>query len=188
MSVTFNPFNAANPEIAALATLVMAVEIGLLGSIIYYLASRYGYELEWVEDALKPMLANYYRELSFLVALTATSGSLYMSNVLGWAPCRLCWFQRILVYPIVVLTATALVLDKKDVADYVMPLTMIGIPISIYHALIQRYSAFHSAGCSVLQVSCSTKYTFFYGYITIPVMAGTALAAVLFLMWRFSGE
>lgn len=186
MGVTFNPLEAGHPVIAALATLTLILNTGFLVSILYYAASKNGFSISWVEETFKPFLAGYYKEISLVLALTATSGSLYMSNILGWTPCRLCWFQRIIIYPMVALTAVAILLEKEDIRDYVIPLALIGLPIAVYHALVQRYSQFHSSGCSILQVSCSTKYTFFFGYVTIPVMAATVLVAILVLMWKFS--
>jgi disulfide bond formation protein DsbB len=185
MGVQWNPFMAEHPVVAILSTVALLINIGLVSALFYYLASKRGYDIDMIENRLKPLLSRNYREISFVVALTATAGSLYMSNVLGWTPCNLCWFQRILMYPLVFLTGTSLVLDKEDVADYVLPLAMTGFGIAAYHAVVQRFEQFQSAGCSVTAVSCSTTYTFWYGYITISVLAATAFAAVIFLMWRF---
>jgi hypothetical protein len=51
--------------------------------------------------------------------------------------------------------------------------------------MIQRFDQFSSAGCSITAVSCSTEYTFHYGYITIPVMAFTAFMVIILVLWRF---
>lgn len=173
------------PIVAALAYGTFLVDIAILAGFTAWLLEKH---LMWSLDPARDFLAARYREIGLLVAAVATSGSLYLSNVLGWTPCRLCWFQRIAVYPMVVLFATSLWLDREDVRDYVIPLAVIGIPISAYHYVIQRMEQFQSAGCSVLAVSCSTEYTFYLGYITIPMMALTALTAVLLLVWRFGGE
>ncbi|WEL19090.1 disulfide bond formation protein B [Candidatus Nanohalococcus occultus] len=199
MAVTYNPIGAENPVVAGLAVLTLVLNAALISTLVYYILQKTGLSDsladKWhgfmgeastpIKDT-KDFLSSNYKTLSLIVAAGATSGSLYMSNVLGWEPCLLCWYQRILVYPIVVLTAVAVLFEKDDVREYVMPLAMIGLPISVYHSLVQRYSQFHSAGCSIVEVSCSTSYTFWFGYITIPVMAATALATVLVLMWRFS--
>jgi disulfide bond formation protein DsbB len=165
------------------------VQLSLLLGFLVFLGRKAGIELESrYLDELETLLRERYRELIFLQALVATSGSLYMSNVLGWTPCRLCWFQRIAIYPVVVLAGAALVLGKTDVEDYVMPLAMLGIPVSAYHYLVQRASQFQSAGCSVFSVSCSTEYTFYFGYVNISMMALTALVAILVLSWKFSSD
>lgn len=160
------------------------VQLLLLLGLGVYVARKLGFQVPF-EAAARDFISERYREIAFLQVLIATSGSLYMSNILGWTPCRLCWFQRIIIYPMVVLIGVAIFLDKEDVRDYVIPLAMIGIPISAYHYLIQRVEQFQSAGCSVLEVSCETTFSFYMGYISVPMMALTALVVVLVLMWRF---
>ncbi len=164
------------------------VNLVLLGALLVFLVDRLT-SWSWKKSRLGFLdgyLKDNYLELAFLQALVATVGSLYLSNFLGWEPCRLCWFQRIAVYPMTVLIGTAILLEKKQVEDYIIPLAIIGIPIAAYHYIIQRFDQFHSAGCSVLSVSCSTKYTFYAGYVSVPMMALTAMVVVLLLMWRFS--
>jgi len=167
----------------ALAHLTLIVDIGI---IVYLL----GLGLQWigVTDAIvRPVherIAGRERWLILLFAVVASSGSLYMSNVLGWTPCRLCWFQRILMYPIAVLAGTALLLDLRDLAEYVLPLSILGATTAVYHYGIQRIEQFHSAGCSVTAVSCSTEYTFHFGYITVPMMALSAFVAITVLAYR----
>lgn len=175
--------------VSGLAYATLLTQLALLLGLAVFIGRKAGFKLEpELSNRIENLLAKRYRETAFLVATVATSGSLYMSNVLGWEPCRLCWFQRIAVYPMILLLGVALVLEKQDVADYVIPLAMVGIPISAYHYMVQRIEQFHSAGCSVLSVSCSTEYTFYFGYITIPMMALTALVAILVLTWRFNSD
>lgn len=188
MGVKWNPLAAEEPVVAALSTAALLIDAGLIAALAYYGASRIGWRSEAVESRLKPFLARRFRELSLLLVSVATAGSLYMSNILEWTPCRLCWFQRIFMYPLVLIFGISLLFDKNDVKDYALPLAMIGFAIAFVHALIQRFEQFQSAGCSVTAVSCSTTYTFWYGYITISVLAATAFAAVLVLNWKFSGS
>jgi len=100
----------------------------------------------------------------------------------------MCWYQRILMYPLVVLFGVAVFLEKDDVADYALPLVTIGGGISFYHYLVQRLEQFQSAGCSITQVTCETQYTFYFEYITIPMMAFTVFATVFVLNWKFSSH
>nr|EGQ40383.1 MAG: disulfide bond formation protein DsbB [Candidatus Nanosalinarum sp. J07AB56] len=172
------------PVVYALAAGAAAIHASLLAAVSYFAASRAGYRVAAVER-LKSRIAGHWRELSLVLATLATGGSLYMSQVLGWTPCKLCWYIRIAIYPLVVLFATALFLDRQDVREYVIPLLLVGIPISAYHYAIQRIDQFTSAGCSVLAVSCSTEYTFHFGYINISMLSLTAQLAILVLAWRF---
>jgi len=175
--------------IEALAHLTLLLNIAILGGLTVLGLERFTslnirefLRLQQIEDKLQI----YYRETAFVLALTATSGSLYMSEIMEWTPCRLCWYQRIFMYPLTFITATALVTDKHDVSDYVLPLSMIGSGISIYHYMIERIDQFDSAGCSIYEVSCSTTHTFHFGYITVSFMAFTAFIAITLLMWRYS--
>ncbi len=173
-------------QVLAYGTLL--VDMALAAALLAYILKRFGrVELEFLEPVHR-ILNRYSTEIAFSIAFIATAGSLYFSNVLGYEPCRFCWFQRIFMYPLVLLLGTGLVLEDRRVRDYVVPLVVIGIPLAFYHSLMQRFEQFHSAGCSITAVSCATEYTFHFGYITIPVMSLTAFIAILVLVWRFGGE
>lgn len=170
----------------AYGTLILNISFLVLGAL--YLMQRFtsfDYREYSLLESTDSFLRERHLELSFLFATVATSGSLFLSNVLQWEPCQLCWFQRIFMYPIVLLTGVAILFEKKDSHEYVIPLVLIGGSIAIYHYVIQRFDQYSSAGCSVLSVSCSTTYTFYFEYITIPVMALTAFTAIGILMWKF---
>lgn len=174
--------------VSALSYGVLGLDLLLVGSLlafIYNYFSEEGLQRFELYNRLTAFIGDYARELAFLIALIATSGSLYMSNVLGWTPCRLCWFQRIFMYPLVVIIGVSILFDSRDIKDYVIPLALIGLPIALYHYITQRVEQFHAAGCSIAQVSCSTEYTFYFNYITIPMMAATAFLAILVILWRF---
>jgi len=163
---------------------VLVLDLALIASLTIFALKKAGYSFEPI-SRLESSISDYSTEIVFVVTSVATAGSLYLSNMLGYEPCRLCWFQRIFMYPIPVLSGTALFLDKSDLGDYVIPLAMIGALIAFYHSIIQRFDQFSSAGCSITAVSCSTEYTFHYGYITIPVMAFTAFMVTIVILWKF---
>lgn len=167
-----------------LSTATLLLDLALIGALGVFAAKKAGYSSEYFNRA-EEFISNNTTEIVFVVSAIATLGSLYFSNVLGYEPCRLCWFQRILMYPIAIISGSALFLGKSDLKDYAMPLALIGAPMAFYHGMIQRFEQFTSAGCSVTAVSCSTEYTFHYGYITIPVMALTAFLVIIFVLWRF---
>lgn len=168
----------------ALSTAVLLLDVALIGAVGVFAAKKAGYTFEYF-NRIEELISDNTTEIVFVVSTIATLGSLYFSNVLGYEPCRLCWFQRIFMYPIAVISGSALFLGKSDLKDYAMPLALIGAPIGVYHSMIQRFEQFTSSGCSVTAVSCSTEYTFHYGYITIPVMALTAFLVIIFVLWRF---
>lgn len=121
--------------------------------------------------------------LAFIVALIATLGSLTYSDILGYEPCKLCWFQRIFMYPQVFILALAWWRKEKSIIPYGVLLACIGEIIAIYHYIIQL--GWFPAPCSVsgYSVSCAKTFTLQFGYITIPLMAFTAfILIILFLM------
>jgi disulfide bond formation protein DsbB len=116
------------------------------------------------------------------VALVATLGSLYFSEVLMYIPCELCWYQRIFMYPLVVLLGIAAVKKDAAIANYVLPLSVIGGTISIYHYLVQKVAFFgeNSVSCGV--VPCTGQYINWLGFITIPFLALTGFTAITILL------
>ena len=110
---------------------------------------------------------------------TATLGSLYLSEVAGYVPCELCWVQRIFMYSLAVITTTAVLRRRDDVFTYAVPLAALGLLTSIWHVIVQRAPA---AGVTCDPNNpCSAIWVERLGFITIPVMAGTAFLVVLVL-------
>lgn len=122
--------------------------------------------------------------LAFLVSLTATLGSLFFSEIAGLEPCKLCWFQRIFMYPQAVILLVAYLKRDELVGKYIVPLAGIGILFSAYNIYIQQINA--PTSCSASNASCDVIEFIKFGYITIPVMAFTAFAVLitLFTLYR----
>lgn len=171
--------NMENPVVFLLATGTVLTEIGILGYIGTKILHKYTDIDLKIFSRVEQIVNARYREIGLILATLATSGSLYLSNMLGWTPCHLCWFQRIFMYPLVILFGVSLFLDRKDVADYVIPVAMTGGAISVYHYLIQFLPKLQSASCSISEVSCQSTYTFYYWHITIPIMAAVAFTGIL---------
>ncbi len=129
----------------------------------------------------------YVREhalaILLIIPLIATAGSLYFSEIAGWTPCKLCWYQRIFMYPQVVLAATALYKKSRDIIAYLVPLSIIGAVISAVHYAEQLQARLAPlnplAPCDTSGVSCAATPIFHFGYITIPVMALSAFLLML---------
>jgi disulfide bond formation protein DsbB len=119
--------------------------------------------------------------LAFLVALTATAGSLYLSEVAGFIPCTLCWYQRIAMYPLVLVLGIAAWRGDGGIRSYVVPVAGIGALIAAYHVALQRLPGLPSGSCS-LDVPCTAIYVERFGFVTIPVMALVAFLAILALL------
>ncbi len=121
---------------------------------------------------------------AFVIALIASLGSLFYSEILKFAPCDLCWYQRAFVYPLVFLLGTAWLRKFKNVFYYIVPLTVVGSLISIYHYVIQMTSL--SEFCKISNgVSCVTEYFTTFGYINMQMMALTAFILISILTYIY---
>ena len=119
--------------------------------------------------------------LAALVAVTAMLGSLYYSDVAHFTPCRLCWFQRIFMYPLAFVLVSGAVRRARDVHWYALPLAFVGAPISIYHYLIQNVPSLESSACSI-DAPCSSAWVWQFGFVSIPYMALSGFLAILVLV------
>lgn len=115
------------------------------------------------------------------VAAASTVGSLVYSEVYHFEPCRLCWYQRIAMYPLVLILAVALIRSDRSVWRYVMSLAAAGAVVSVYHLLVQ-WTPTETTAC-VAGVPCSVRYVEEFGFVTIPFMALAGFATVMAFMW-----
>lgn len=168
-------------EVKILATIVLLGQLFLAGYLLSYLIEKYSdIEIPYFQDLNDLVYENRYYA-AFIVSGLATLGSLYFSNIMGWEPCRLCWFQRIFMYPIFLLTGWSLVLGRRDIEDMILPLGVFGSGTALYHYAVQMMTAI-SSSCST-GGGCGQKFTFYFGYITIPLMALTAFLLVLAVLY-----
>lgn len=112
-------------------------------------------------------------------ALVATLGSLYFSEVLKFPPCVLCWYQRICMYPLVLILGTGIVTNDKKVIWYTLPLASIGWIIALYHNLLYYKILPESVAPCVNGVSCTTKFVEYFGFVTIPLLSWIAFSIIL---------
>lgn len=112
---------------------------------------------------------------AYTVSMIATLGSLYFSDVAGYNPCKLCWYQRIFMYPQPILYLVALVNQDKKIRDYSLVLSVLGALLAGYHYLLQ-IGVITTTACSTVgfSVSCSENFGTTFGYVTIPMMAFAA--------------
>lgn len=125
----------------------------------------------------------------FTVSIIALFGSLYYSEVRGFVPCTYCWYQRILMYPIVLISAIALVQKNAHIALTTAIFAFIGSGFSLYHYGIQKLAFLGDNAPSCGSVSCTGQYVNYFGFITIPLLALIAFLLIaitsLFMMkWQ----
>jgi disulfide bond formation protein DsbB len=123
--------------------------------------------------------------LAFAVALVCTLGSLYFSEVAHFTPCRLCWFQRIAMYPLVPLLGLAAWRRDAGIRPYALVLVTLGAAVSSWHVLLERFPTLEGAACDPA-APCTAIWVDTFGYLTIPTMAlsGFLLIALLLLVAR----
>ena len=120
---------------------------------------------------------------SFLAALGAIVGSLIYSNVIGFAPCELCWWQRIFLYPQAVIFVVALYKKDGSVFKYTVPLSILAALVSVYHMYIQLGGTSSVLPCAAAGGACAKVYVLAFGYITIPTMALTVALYLIVFAW-----
>ena len=120
---------------------------------------------------------------AWVVAIVATLGSLYFSEIRHFVPCVLCWYQRILMYPLVPILAVATFQQDRQVVKYALPLGALGVLVSGYHVLVERFPSLGSGVCSS-GVPCSLKYIEWLGFITIPTLSFVAFVIITVLLAR----
>jgi disulfide bond formation protein DsbB len=119
--------------------------------------------------------------LAAAVAVVCITGSLYYSEVANFPPCKLCWYQRIAMYPLAVILPIAAWRHDVRIRVYGMTLAGIGAVISIYHMLVERFPTLESGSCDPTN-PCSIIWVEPLGYLTIPTMALSGFAFILTLL------
>lgn len=117
--------------------------------------------------------------LATAIAATATGGSLLLSEVAGYLPCVLCWYQRIAMYPLVLIVGIAAVRGDREVWRTAVPLSAIGAGIAVWHILLEQNPGWggpcdDAAPCTILWVEE-------LGFLTLPTMALISFVAISML-------
>ena len=156
-----------------LALLTLLSDIAIVIALLIFIFQKFIYKKQLsFSKKIVSLIKKHGLEFAFIAALTATLGSLFYSEIVGFVPCKLCWYQRILMYPQVIILAVAIKKKARDTADYIIPLSAIGGIIAAIHYGTQFSSKITI--CNSLAEDCTIKYLLHYGYITIPMMALTA--------------
>jgi disulfide bond formation protein DsbB len=117
------------------------------------------------------------------VAIAAMFGSLYLSEIVRLIPCKLCWYQRIAMYPIAIMLPIAAWRRDNGIRLYAAVLALIGLGVAIWHRLMQAFPNLDSGACAAVGPPCSAPYIKEFGFVTIPYMALSAFILILVLLW-----
>jgi disulfide bond formation protein DsbB len=120
---------------------------------------------------LRRVLWGYELWAAFVVAALGTGGSLFFSEIAGFVPCDLCWFQRICMYPLSLLLLFCAVHGDYKFARYLLPFPIIGACVSVYHLLIENQVISEPTSCKIGGAGCAVKWINEFGYVTIPTLA-----------------
>lgn len=120
--------------------------------------------------------------LCFLVASTATLGSLFFSEMMNFIPCTMCWYQRIFMYPLVLIFLINLLYPDNSLFKYAFSLVLVGLFFSIYHNLLMFDIIPESAVPCANGVPCSTEYINWFGFITIPFLSLISYLTIFLLL------
>ena len=159
-----------------LALLAIATQLAIVTIVVLALVSRP------TLTRLRDTLGDQALQLAFVVALVATLGSLWLSEGAHFVPCRLCWYQRIAMYPMAVVLGIAAARRDVAVRVYALPVVAIGATISVWHVLIERFPSLESTTSCDPANPCSLIWVERFGYLTIPTMALTAFALIATLL------
>lgn len=109
--------------------------------------------------------------LAWITAVTSMLGSLYFSEVLGLVPCSLCWYLRIVMYPLVLIIGIGIIKKDRHFYDYALPLSVIGSVIAFYQNLLYYNVISERLAPCTFGISCVTRYISLLGFIDIPLLA-----------------
>jgi disulfide bond formation protein DsbB len=119
---------------------------------------------------------------AWIVAAVSTLGSLYYSEHAGFVPCELCWYQRILMYPLVIVLGVATLRRDRRVWMTALVFVALGAPLSLYHWLVERVPAFEESSSCSASVPCSAPWFEKFGFVTLAWMAMSSFLLIGVLM------
>jgi disulfide bond formation protein DsbB len=154
---------AGQAIVAALALTGLLALAGLRAPLRGLRAALWGYEL-WA---------------AFVVAALGTGGSLFFSEIAGFVPCDLCWFQRICMYPLSILLLFVAWHGDYRFARYLFVFPLVGSCVSVYHLLVENQVVSEPAACKIGGAGCAVKWINEFGYVTIPTLALTGFLLLI---------
>ena len=129
-----------------------------------------------------------YLYIAFAISLFATVGSLFLSEVLHWQPCVLCWSQRIMIYPLVIILGASILKDIKDVDYIVLPMTFIGGLIAIYHNLLQYHIISEKLAPCSNGIPCVDFYHIGPTWLSVPLLSLITFIIITICMFGYRKE
>jgi disulfide bond formation protein DsbB len=132
---------------------------------------------------MKSWISEHSGYLAWAVALVSMLGSLYFSEIKNYAPCILCWYQRIAMYPLVAIIGVGILRRDRSMWTYALPLSIIGAGIALYHNLLQWKIIPEQLAPCTQGISCVTRNVIALNFVTIPLLSLAAFSLITVLMF-----
>jgi disulfide bond formation protein DsbB len=169
--------------VLAIVGIVMLIWLGVMA-----LVSRFSEPAHFGFEGIRERTTPWALTLAWIPALLAMIGSLYFSEIAHYAPCTLCWYQRIAMYPLVLLLGIAAWRRDLGIRRYAIPLAAIGAAISAYHYLLEWFPDLDTGACTV-GIPCTQVWFRQFGFISMPALALIAfLLIIAFLLLAHRGS
>ena len=164
-----------------LALLAVVAEAAVGVFVVLAIGGLFSPQVARLRAAAVETVAPSALTIAVVVAAVSMAGRLYFSEVAHFVPCRLCWYQRIAMYPLVPVLGIAALRRDRNIRIYGIALAGIGALISSYHVLLERYPSLESGVCDPAN-PCTLIWIRRFGYLTIPTMALSAFAAIVVML------
>jgi disulfide bond formation protein DsbB len=148
---------------------------------LMFVAARFSDSIAESYDKVRRRLSSLALTGAWAVATLAMAGSLYFSEIAHFPPCTLCWYQRIAMYPLVLILGIAVIKRDVGVRLYAIPVAVVGAIISSYHYLLEWFPELDSGAC-VVGTPCTTVWFREFGFVSIPFLALIAFLLVIVLL------
>lgn len=164
-----------------LALLAVLAQLTVVAAVVLVVGGRFSPAVRTVGRRVAAEIGPQALGLAAVVALVCMGGSLYFSEVAHFLPCRLCWYQRAAMYPLVVILGVSAITQFHRIRPFAAALAGVGACVSIFHILVERYPNLETSSCDPAN-PCSLIWVEKFGYLTIPTMALSGFALILVLL------
>lgn len=146
--------------------------LSILALVLLFMGPKQNKYLDFIDK--------HYLNLGFLVSLTASLFTLVYSEVVGFVPCYLCWYQRIFVMPLPFIFGVAIWAGDRKIVKYVLPLLSVGFVFAVYQSFMYYFGDTGTLPCDASGVSCYTQLiNEFGGYISFPMLSLSTFVALI---------
>jgi disulfide bond formation protein DsbB len=152
--------------------------VTLIWLAIMFVVSRISDSAGYGFEGMRERFTRYAIVTAWVPAFLAMAGSLYFSEIAHYQPCTLCWYQRIAMYPLVVILGIAAWRRDLGIRVYAIPLAAIGAVISAYHYLLEWFPALDTGACT-MGIPCTQVWFRQFGFVSMPLLALIAFLLVI---------